>query len=291
MKIEHEYNGKKTGVWAEMICDSAWSDHRISTIVVRIPRIVLAELNTHRALSKNSASSRAIPAQTMRERVENDPYVPWRWPVNGKGMVPTGYVERPDRRAENAQNQWFKGLHHAFYVHKEMENGPGIHKEVTNRLLEPWMWTEVLITATEWQNFLRQRAHPAAQDPIRAAAECVQALLQQHVPTQRGTLHLPYVTDEERRRYNGFALMLASARRCRRVSYLKQGVAVDVLEDAKAGLSGLMEDPPHLSPYEHIAVSALGKCANFDGWMSLRYQFERGIVDVPMLQKAIGGQP
>lgn len=80
-KIEHDYKGKKTGVWAEMVCDSIWEHCRISTLVVRIPRIVLAELNTHRAFSRNSASSRAIPAKTMRERVLSDPYIPWRWPV------------------------------------------------------------------------------------------------------------------------------------------------------------------------------------------------------------------
>lgn len=288
MKIEHEYNGKKTGVWAEMVCDSIWEHCRISTMVVRIPRVVLAELNTHRAFSRNSASSRAIPAKTMRERVENDPYVPWRWPVNGKGMVPTGYVERPDRRAENAQNQWFKGLHQAFYVHKEMENGPGIHKEVTNRLLEPWMWTEVLITATEWQNFLLQRAHPAAQDPIRAAAECVQGLLERHVPTER-RFHIPYVRDPDSRPV--VVQMLASARRCRRVSYLRQGVEVAMLEDAREGLSGLKEDPPHLSPYEHMAAASDGRrCANFDGWMSLRWSFERGVVAIEELESALGAQ-
>lgn len=275
MKIEHEYKGKKTGVWAEMVCDSVWDNNRISTMVLRIPRIVLAELNTHRAFARNSASSRAIPAKTMRERVLADPYVPWRWPVNGKGMVPATYVDEHS----SAKEQWLRSLHNAVRQHKIME-GWGVHKEVTNRLLEPWMWTEVLVTATEWQNFLRQRAHPAAQDPIRAAAECVQALLEQHVPTQRA-VHVPYVSDGS----NEIA-MLASARRCRRVSYLKQGVEVSLLDDAREGLSGLKEDPPHLSPYEHIAVGALGKFANFDGWMSLRYMVERGITNVQMLEEA-----
>lgn len=281
MKIEHEYNGKKTGAWVEMVCDSIWEHCRISTMAVRIPRIVLAELNTHRAFARNSASSRAIPAKTMRERVLSDPYIPWRWPVNGKGMSPKAYRDNWPW----VKFLWLTALFFASLLHRALSR-VGVHKEVVNRLLEPWMWTEVLITATEWQNFLLQRAHPAAQDPIRAAAECVQGLLDQHVPTER-RFHIPYVQDTGSGRV--VVQMLASARRCRRVSYLKQGVEVSMLEDAREGLSGLKEDPPHLSPYEHIAAASDGRRhANFDGWMSLRWSFERGVIKVEELEKALG---
>jgi len=271
MKIEHSYNGKKTGVWAEMVADSEWQANRISTMVVRLPRMVLAEFNTHRALSRNSASSRAIPANTFRQRVLSDPYVPWRWPVNGKGMVPMEYVDdAPDSPEREA---WLEALQNAVNSHRAFER-MGVHKEITNRLLEPWMWTEVLVTATDWENFLRQRTHHAAADGIRAAAECVRDLLAAHTP-QHTDIHLPYIKDEERV-HSLELLMLASARRCRRVSYLKQGVAVDMLEDAREGLSGLKEDPPHLSPYEHMAVRAHydTRYANLVGWCSLRFTSE-----------------
>jgi len=276
MKIEHEYKGKKTGVWAELVADSIWNGYRITTLVLRIPRIVLAELNTHRQLSRNSASSRAIPAATMRARVQADPYIPWRWPVNGKGMVPASYCDDwPE-----AERAWIEGLGFAVYTHNNLE-ALGVHKEVANRLLEPWMFTEVLITATEWQNFLKQRAHPAAQDPIRAGAECVQELLAQSVPVE-SPYHTPYVADDERAPW--YVLALASARRCRRVSYMKQGVAVPLLEDAREGLSGLKESPPHLSPYEHAAWYAFGQHANFTGWQSLRNMVETGVVTVEQLE-------
>lgn len=282
MRWNHEYKGKKTGVWAEMVCDSIWEHCRISTMVVRIPRIVLAELNTHRAFARNSASSRAIPAKTMRERVLSDPYIPWRWPVNGKGMVPGSYADEHS----SAKEQWLHTLKQAAGQHELLE-ALGVHKEVTNRLLELWMWTEVLITATEWQNFFRQRSHLAAQDPIRVASECMQGLLDQHVPTER-RFHIPYVRDTGS--YRVVVQMLASARRCRRVSYLKQGVEVDMLEDAREGLSGLKEDPPHLSPYEHMAAASDGRRhANFDGWMSLRWSFEQGVIKVEELEQALGG--
>jgi hypothetical protein len=279
MKIEHEYNDKKTGVWAELVADSIWNGDRITTLVLRLPRIALAELNTHCALSRKSASSRAIPAARMRARVQADPYIPWRWPVNGKGMVPASY--RDDW--PEAERAWIEGLGFAVYTHNNLE-ALGVHKEVTNRLLEPWLFTEVLITATEWQNFFNQRCHPAAQDPIRAGAECIRDLLAQSVPVERRR-HTPYITsDELYTQPSWYVEALASARRCRRVSFLKQGVAVPLLEDAREGLSGLKEDPPHMSPYEDMAVHTPGRHAKLVGWQSLRDMVETGVVTVEQLE-------
>jgi hypothetical protein len=278
VKIEHEYKGKKTGVWAELVADSIWNGDRITTLVLRIPRIVLAELNTHRRKSRGSGSSRAIPAKTFRERVLANPYTPWRWPVNGKGMSPKVYVDNWPW----AKFLWLTALFFASLLHRGLTRA-GVHKEVANRLLEPWMFTEVLITATEWDNFLKQRCHPAAQDAIRAGAECVRDLLAQSVPVT-DELHLPYITTEERGGHAGLVMALASARRCRRVSYMKQGVAVPLREDAREGLSGLKESPPHLSPYEHAAWYAFGQHANFTGWQSLRNMVETGVVTVEQLE-------
>ena len=273
-KIEHAYRGKKTGVWAEMVCDSVWEGRRLSTVVVRLPRAVLAELNTHKDLSRNSASSRAIPAKTMRERVLADPYIPWRWPVNGKGMTPTAYRDTWPL----AGFVWRAALLCASLLHRALA-WIGVHKEVTNRILEPWMWTEVLITATEWSRLRTLRAHPAAQDGLRAAVECVRDLLEQHTPAERKQ-HLPYVTEEEALECPDVLIpMLASSRRCRRVSYLRQGVRVDLFEDAQAGMGGLLESPAHMSPYEHMAVAEEGRHANLTGWRSLRSAVEDGFID------------
>jgi thymidylate synthase ThyX len=289
LKIEHKYNDKLTGVWAQMIEDSipVGGGPRLSTMVVRLPRVVLAEWNTHRAFSRGSASSRAIPAKTFRERVLANPYIPWRWPVNGKGMVPASYVDRQScPQATGAEEDWLNALDEMVERHKTMEL-LGIHKEVTNRLLEPWMFTEVLTTGTEWDNFFNQRCHPAAQDGIRAGAECVRDLRARSVPVEQN-MHLPYITAEERASgVHWTVLMLASARRCRRVSYMNQGVAVPLLEDAVAGLSGLEEMPPHLSPYEHMARARSRsdmRYANFFCWQSLRHMVETEHV-LPLVKK------
>ena len=261
------------GVWAEMVCDSVnpFTGTRISTAVVRLPRIVLAELNTHAALAKNSASSRAIPAATFRQRVLDDPYVPWRWPVNGKGMVPKEYAAPRAWRTKVAVLVWKGALGVASLAHRLLER-LGVHKEITNRLLEPWMWTEVLVTATDWDGFFAQRCHEAAADGVRAAATVLRDLLDAHTPTET-SLHLPYIQQGEQGA--PMDLFMASARRCRRVSYLRQGVVVSLEEDAAAGAEGLRETPPHLSPYEHAAW-ALGtptRSAKFRDWKSARHVY------------------
>lgn len=261
-------------VWAEMVCDSV-SPHtgrRITSAVVRLPRIVLAELNTHAALAKNSASSRAIPTATFRQRVLANPYIPWRWPINGKGMVPKEYAAPDSWRSRFATFAWKGGLVVASLAHRLLER-IGVHKEIANRLLEPWMWTEVLVTATDWDGFFAQRCHPAAADGVRAAATVLRALLETHQPTET-TLHLPYVQKHEDGDMR--TLFMASARRCRRVSYMRQGVVVSLEEDAAAGAEGLLENPPHLSPYEHAAMAlpTNDRHAKFSGgWKSGRHIF------------------
>lgn len=264
------------GVWAEMVCDSVnpFTGMRITTAVVRLPRIVLAELNTHAALAKNSASSRAIPTATFRKRVLTNPYIPWRWPVNGKGMVPKEYAAPDSWRARFATFAWKGGLFVASLAHRLLER-IGVHKEIANRLLEPWMWTEVLVTATDWDGFFAQRCHEAAADGVRAAATVLRDLLDAHKPTLTNQ-HLPYIQPHELDAGHDVKdLFMASARRCRRVSYLRQGVAVSLEEDAAAGAEGLRETPPHLSPYEHAATALemLARCAKFRDWKSARHTY------------------
>jgi thymidylate synthase ThyX len=72
---------------ARIVADSTNAKgNRLTTMVVVFPRIVLAEFNTHRVFSRNSASSRAIPVEKMIAMVEEQPYVPEEWGSNQKGM-------------------------------------------------------------------------------------------------------------------------------------------------------------------------------------------------------------
>jgi hypothetical protein len=59
---------------------------RITTMQVTFPRFILAEINTHRAFSRNSASSRAIPTEKIIEQVVTNPFIPETFNRRVKGM-------------------------------------------------------------------------------------------------------------------------------------------------------------------------------------------------------------
>ena len=69
----------KRCIEAKIVADSIYKQgQRLTTFTVVFPRFILAELNTHRMLSRNSASSRARPFQAMLNDVRKDPFVPIR---------------------------------------------------------------------------------------------------------------------------------------------------------------------------------------------------------------------
>ena len=95
----------KKQISAEIIADSKnqFGD-RITTFILTFPRIVLAEFNTHRMLSRNSASSRAIPFEKMVQMVQDDPFIPIKWMKDHKGMQGTEYfsdIEIDDNIIDN----------------------------------------------------------------------------------------------------------------------------------------------------------------------------------------------
>lgn len=157
---------------AEVILDSITErGNRITTLELTIPRIVLAELNTHRMLTRNSASSRAIPAAKMRRTVKETPFIPLAWQEDHKGMQGNIYITEP-RYIEFRNAQWLNALNNslnsaeqlngAIQGQKSFNESPvllsrGITKQLCNRILEPFMYHKVLVTATEWTNFLALR--------------------------------------------------------------------------------------------------------------------------------------
>lgn len=144
-----------TKISAKVIADSKNEfGNRITTMIVTFPRFILAELNTHRMMSRNSASSRAIPFEKMLEAVSNNPFIPIAWQKDHKGMQGSEYVTC--RKHENAIYEWLKARDYAV-KQARMMNNDGITKQLINRLLEPFMWHTVIITATEWENFFALR--------------------------------------------------------------------------------------------------------------------------------------
>lgn len=129
--------------------------HRLTSMVITIPRMILAELNTHRMLSKNTSSSRAIPFKKMVEIVDNNPFIPIAWQEEHKGMQGTKYIQDTNNIA-TLEYSWIKAKNEAVKYAKTLSI-LGVTKQLCNRLLEPFMWCTVLITGTEWENFFSLR--------------------------------------------------------------------------------------------------------------------------------------
>lgn len=151
----------KTRISAQIVADSKnQQGDRITSVLVTFPRIILAELNTHRMLSKNSASSRAIPFNKMVEAVQNNPFIPIAWQKDHKGMQGFEYftkkvnVETTD--LGDLKLAWLEARDYAIKQSTWL-NKVGVTKQLCNRLLEPFMWHTVIVTATEWENFFKLR--------------------------------------------------------------------------------------------------------------------------------------
>ena len=127
------------------------------TMLCTFPRIILAEVNTHRMLSKNTSSSRAIPFNKMLEAIKTNPFIPIAFQKEHKGMQGTEYItDMLDLRV--AHREWKDAMNYAILSAQRVTDA-GVTKQLANRLLEPFMWTTMLITGSResWENFFRLR--------------------------------------------------------------------------------------------------------------------------------------
>lgn len=141
---------------AEIVADSVCNGNRITTLILTFPRFILSELNTHRAFSRNSASSRAIPFETMRDMVQDDPFVPYAFQKLHKGMQGSEYYDTMEEHYHR-QDAWLAGRDAAVDRATDLYE-LGVTKQLCNRMLEPYMWHKAIVTATEWDNFFELRA-------------------------------------------------------------------------------------------------------------------------------------
>jgi len=292
---------------AKVLADSrSPTGYRLTTLEATFPRFVLAEFNTHRVFSRNSASSRAIPIAKQLRRVLEEPYVPIEFGSNQPGMQAgaalsgakrdaaerewllarddavrrvLGLVADPD--AISADDDLFEALgqvEEAIRNRAQPDEWLNVHKQVANRLLEPFMWHTVIVTATEWDNFWNLRCHPDAQPEIRLTAEAMRAAIEASEPAELGLndWHLPLIRPEDREQATSIEdLIKISAGRCARVSYLTHAGKRDLEADIQ--LHDRLLESGHMSPLEHparpLSSSELAKnewSGNFHGWRSYR---------------------
>lgn len=259
---------------AKVICDSiSPSGNRLTTLEITLHRFVLAEFNTHRVFSRNSASSRAIPAHKMLERVKRDCAYPVEWPAEQSGMQ--GGKLLGGEALRRARVAWGDARDAAVRAARELQT-IGVHKSVTNRLLEPFLWHTIIVTSTKWDNFWELRCSPMAQPEIRIAAEAMRAAYSASTPkpVYLGEWHLPYHNPDLDGDLSPEDLKKVCAARCARVSYLTHDEKRDPAKDLE--LFDRLWNAGHYSPFEHVATPAdwsrgYTPLGNFHGWEQLRH--------------------
>jgi thymidylate synthase ThyX len=257
---------------ARVVADSvSRSGHRVTTQVWVYHRTIHGEVMTHRMLSRNASSSRAIPVRKSIEMIRENPAVPIHWGKNQAGMQAYEEVENK----EQAEGVWRESCSLALRQAEKMLE-LGLHKQVINRILEPYSWITVVVSATEWDNFYNLRDHAAAEPHIRRLAEVALAAQNASTPqlVEYGDWHLPFISSEERAAHPIELLIKCSVARAARVSYLNHdGTTPNIEKDVALHDRLVIEQPVHASPAEHQATPFLDgtrRSGNFIGWMQYR---------------------
>lgn len=238
---EHKTDG--ASIVVKIVEDSISNGNRLVTYCWEYPRMIHSEVMTHRVMSRNAASSRAIPAAKLRQRITDNPAAPVHWGQNQAGMQAGAEISD----VEAAKSWWLRGRDLMAAHHAEGEK-LGLHKQIVNRVIEPWMTIALVVSMTDHANFFFLRNHHAAEPSIQIVAKLAWEAFNNHAPTQVavGDWHLPYV-DEDRGMYHPDFLSKLSAARCARVSYLTHEGTRDVAKDIELHdrLVGQGEDPMH----------------------------------------------
>lgn len=264
----------KGGIWAEVVKDSInkFGD-RVTTFRLHYHRYIHSEFMTHRMVSKNASSSRAIPVHKQLETVKDSPAMPIHWGLNEPGMQSTtegdlpifGLTSEETGQVATVQEAWKHAAWNATQISSLMwQDGHGYHKQIVNRLAEPFTFMNVVATATDWENFFWLRVHPDAQPEIAELARCMYEAREASEPLllHEGEWHLPYV-DQFRDNtgllhycdYDGEELYTLeeaqkiSASCCAQASYRKLDQSLEKAISLFDRLAG--GEPLHASPFEH----------------------------------------
>lgn len=237
---------------AEIVRDSVSpAGKRLTTFVLSYPRFIHAEFMTHRMLSRNASSSRAIPVKKIIQQVIDSPAIPVKWVKNQAGMQ--GYEQVDADKLDCCQEIWLAARDYAV-AHAEALVSLGVHKQIANRLLEPFHHIKVVVTGTEFQNLFALRLHPMAEDNFQALMEVMKDEFLDSTPLElrAGEWHLPFVSREELDQFGIKDCLKFSVARCARVSYMNHdGSIPEVEKDIKLHDDLVVQKPLHASPAEH----------------------------------------
>jgi len=270
--------------------------NRITTFVLEFPRWILAELNTHRTFSRNTASSRAIPIEKMIKMVQENPAMPVFWGKNQAGMQ--SKEELVGNELLNAKEAWLQARDRAVDSAKALL-AYGMHKQYANRAIENFLYVKTILTGTEFENFFALRAHADTQPEFQDLAYKMLDIYQLSEPKKlkEGEWHIPFGDNMNEQRLvdcdafaketDGMALglgdgykdyislfkMKIATARCARISYLNFEGKDDYNKDVE--LHDILKESGHWSPFEHcaMALSTSEFSGNFKGWKQYRKMF------------------
>jgi thymidylate synthase ThyX len=284
---------------AKIIADSiSLEGIRLVTVQCRYPKFIHGEVMTHRVFSRNASSSRAIPVERLIKDVLDDPVIPMHWGKNQPGMQAneecnekvwsldhcdldnSSVIENWNGLNGNGQyyqvsreDAWLAARNLAIDAALHFKES-GYHKQIVNRLLEPFCHINTLITSTEWSNFFALRCHPDAQPEMQMLADAIFSAMADHDPTplKSNEWHTPYISKNEDvgdfpitdhdfiNDYYFSRAVRISVARCARVSYLTQeGKTPNIEDDLKLYSRLVGSKPLHASPAEHQARPDTGK--------------------------------
>lgn len=276
-------------ITAKIVCDSiSQACKRITTFELEYPRFIHSEVLTHRALSKNSASSRAIPVSVTIKSILDDPAMPVHWGKNQAGMSAKEEVD--DATKHTCKWLWLEARDQAIASVKQLVE-LGLHKQIANRILEPWVHMKVVATATDWDNFFHLRLHQDAQPEIHELAKEMWKARLASTPKvlDKGEWHLPYVDDSYTIIPDGIVAegdlelhledaIKLSASLCAQISYRKSDESIEKALSIYERLVGSV--PKHSSPFEHQAEPMYNPdipSGNFRGWTQYRQLIPRNV--------------
>lgn len=265
----------KNGISVTVVADSIHNGIRMTTFEAVYPRFIHSEVMTHRMLSKNAASSRAIPVKTMCDTIRKLPATPVFWGENQPGMSAVKELDEP--ALTRAKQIWTASMEDALSrVEKLSSTSVNLHKQISNRISEPWQMMKTVISGTEWANLLWLRNHHAAQPEFHELAACIDKAFIASTPRQisLGQWHMPYVeqkqdsTSQEFFDVDGNSLsvddaLIISVSACAQVSYRKNDLSLEKAKDLAQKLQA--GNRTHASPFEHQAKPIEEQYVEFAG--------------------------
>jgi thymidylate synthase ThyX len=273
---------------AKVILDSlAPSGFRLTTFVLTYPRIIHSEFMTHRMFSRNAASSRAVPVARMLKDVEEHPFIPLWWGKAQPGMQ--AHEEVDESTKKQCVTQWLIARDEVVFRANNLLRF-GLHKQIPNRLLEPFSWMTVIMTSNPsgLENFAALRNHEDAEPHFQKIASMIVGAYANSKPVKLpvGGYHLPFITDSDyvSKQSGGnipndlfeipHIVKKISVARCARVSYLNHEGKKNIEDDLK--LFERLRTSGHWSAFEHVAraESTAVQSGNFTGWTQYRKTFE-----------------